>query len=234
MLKKTLTYILTATASALTAGVTSSCGDEGIDGRVEMALTDIVTFEGNTNGNNATFTLVKVDDTPAITLTADRPVIIDSDDDKDAPPVRMLISYIPADGMPYSGGPVRLLSASRITQAPVATEWKDEYDSWNAYPVYVYSMWRSGSWINLHMRITYSDEPRIFCLATDPATISSETPDLYLVHVLENPVNNHDRSYYASFDISSVWDLPHVKGVNVHVANSNLHKHIFTFQKTGL
>ncbi len=65
----------------------------------------------------------------------------------------------------------------------------------------------------------------------DEATISSPTPDIYLVHTMAQPSDYHDRVYYASFDISDIWERPDVTGVRLLIANSNLDKGIFTFNK---
>lgn len=204
-----------------------ACREEGVDGKVEMTYSEIVTYHGNADGR-AEFTFIKVDDTPEITLTADRSVNVE----QDRIPARMVISYVPAGGEPYESGPIRLLSASLINFAPVLTEWRDDYDQWDRDGVYLYSMWRSGKYVNIHVRLTYSTDPRIFSMVADPTTLSSAYPDIYLVHKLDKPVDNHDRAYYASFDLSPVWEREGVEGVNIHVSNTNLDKQIFTFKKS--
>ncbi len=206
----------------------TSCGEDGIDASVEMPLTEIATFEGNGEGR-AVFSFRKVDDTPLVVLTADTGIDIDPE----RVPARMLIRYIPENGNAYESGPVRLLSASLINSSAVETVWKDGYDRWDRDGVYLYSMWRSGTYLNMHIRLTYSTEPRVFCLAADPATLHTSVPDLYLVHIMENTADNHDRAYYASFDMASVWNRKDVTAVRIHVANTNLDKHIFTFEKTS-
>lgn len=206
------------------------CREEGIDGTVEIPLLDIVTFNGNRDGR-AEFSFVKVDDTPEITLTADRAVNVEAN----RIPGRMLISYIPDGGQgAYESGPIRLLSGSLINSSQVTTSWREEYDRWDEDSVYLYSMWRSGKYVNIHVRLTYTTDPRVFCMAADPATLQTDYPDIYLVHILEKPVESHDRAYYASFDLSPVWDSDDVKGVRIHVANTNLDKHIFTFEKSAV
>lgn len=204
----------------------TSCGvDDGVDGPVAIRLWDIVTYEGS-DSQGSVFTFRQVDDSPLITLTA--PVKFESLE----PGTRLAISYIPESGKAYTSGPVKLVSASKITQSKLETEWNDDYALWDKDPVYVYSMWRSGSYINLDSKLTYTSEPRIFRLVVDPATSDSESPKLYLVHILPDDTDNHDRAYIASFDISDLWVRPNVREVRVHVANSNLNKDIFTFKKS--
>lgn len=213
----------------------AACSDEeGVDGPVDFTLTDIVTYEGDDAQGHSVFSLIKVDDTPEVTLTSERSIGYTPSPDEGRPEhPRLLLSYMPESGKAYTSGPVTLRSASLINQGPLVTEWKEEYDAWNRDPVYLLSAWRSGCYLNFRVRLTYSRDPRLFCLAAAPSTLETAWPELYLVHILAEPTDYHDRAYYASFDISQVWNRPDVEGVIVHVNNSNLDKHIFTFTKTA-
>lgn len=207
-----------------------SCSDDsGIDGPVEMQLWDIVTYTGRSaSPGGSIFNFRQVDDSPEIVLTSDRQLPDDVE-----PGTRLMIRYIPESGKAYTSGPVTLLSASRINQGPAATEWKDDYNVWNRDKVYLYSMWRTGTYINFHLRLTYSTEPRVFTLVLDPSTRDWDVPEFYLVHIMDKVTDNHDRAYFASFDINELWSNPGVRGVRVHVANTNLDKDIFTFLKAN-
>lgn len=204
----------------------ASCGEDGVDGQVDMTCTDIVTFEGN-NGGTAVFSFQKVDDTPLITLTAHRTI----NEDEIPAGKRLLIYYNPPENQAYKSGEITLLGAKAITQSTVATEWSKDFADWDRDRVYLYSAWRSGKYLNIHVRLTYSTEPRIFCIAADPQTLDNEWPDVYLIHKLATETDSHDRAYYASFDLTPVWERQGVKGIRLHVANSNLDKHIFTFAR---
>lgn len=221
--KEFVTYIA---GMVLSAGMLTSCGEDGVDGPVDMTCTDIVTFIGNKDGR-ATFVFRKVDDSPEITLTSQ--AAIDTTDV--APGARVLLRYIPDNNLPYTSGPITMLGGSLISLSLIDTEWHNAYDQWDKDKVYVYSIWRSGSYINTHIRLTYTSEPRVFCMAADPATIDSAWPDVYLVHIIPGENDNHDRAYYASFDIGELWSRSTVEGIRLHVANSNLDKQIFTFTK---
>lgn len=208
----------------------SSCGDKGVDGEVPMPLTDIVTYNGKVDGVT-TFTFQKIDDTPLLTLTAPG---FNLDEDSYPTGTRMLLRYVPAGGTgAYSSGEITPLGGYVITQSNVVTEWREEYSGWNHDPVYVYSLWRTGEYINMRVRLTYSSEPRLFCVALDPETADSDWPELYLVHTFGKDIDGHEREYYASFSIASVWERSDVKGVIMHVADTNLDKHIFTFAKSN-
>lgn len=205
----------------------AACSDNnGFDGPVEMQYWDIATYEGPSSQGGSVFTFRQVNDSPVITLTSSSAL------PKAEAGQRMAVRYIPESGKPYTSGPVRLLSASKVTQSDIATEWKDEYNDWARDKVYVYSIWRSGNYINVNVRLTYDTEPRTFCLAAAPGTLTSACPDVYLVHIMARETESHDRAYLASFDIGALWDRPSVSGLRIHVANSNLDKDIFTFKKT--
>ncbi len=207
----------------------SSCSDDdGVDGPVDMQLWDIVTYEGPASASSGSvFSFRQVDDSPLVTLSSD--VTLKEVDNG----TRLMIRYIPEGGKPYVSGNIRLLSASRINQGPADKEWKDEYSQWNRDKVYLYSAWRTGSHINFHLRLTYSTEPRVFTLVLDPATADSDVPEFYLVHIMNEPTDYHDRAYFASFDIGEFWNRPGVSAVKIRVANTNLDKYIFTFCKAN-
>lgn len=226
-MKSPFTPLASLLLSAFMTLTLGSCGEDGVDGDVEMTCTDLVTYTGTTGGH-ATFTFQKMDDSPEINLTAQNSIGTDGID----PGTRLLISYIPQDNRPYVSAPVTLLGGRVVTQSAITTTWHDSFNDWDKDDVYVYSLWRTGRYINVHVRLTYSTEPRIFCLAADPSTLSTPWPDVYLVHVIDGDVDNHDRAYYASFDIAEVWSRPDVEGLRLHVANSNLNKQIFTFTKS--
>ena len=210
--------------AAVAAICVSSCREDGVDGPVEMTFTDMASFLGNgADGSGATFVVRQDGDSPEAILTCGVSLA-------DAEPgTRMLIMYANADNLPYASGPVRLYGASRVTQGPL----KPELDPlWGTTPVYLLSAWRTGTWLNFRVRLPYSKEPRVFSLMADEATLSTEWPEVYLAHIMDpDEADGHDRGYYASFDISSLWLDEKVKGIVLHVNNSNLDKHIFTFAK---
>lgn len=213
---------ITLIATALLAACDA---EQGVDGSVSMTLTDIVTFEGN-SGSQATYTYRVADDSPLITLTASAPLTTAGISKGD----RVVLNYVPQSGAPRTSGPIRVLSAWRITQGSVK-EWHADFDPWNQDSVYIYSAWRSGTYINLHVRLTYSAEPRIYALALVPGTGSTAWPELRLVHRLATAADSFQRDYFSSFSIAALWDRPGVKGVKLHVADSNLRRSVFTFPK---
>lgn len=218
---KSLTRMLTAVLTCLAA---ASCGRDGVDGEVAMEYAEIVTFEGNTApGGAAKFSFQEVDNLPVVTLTASTPL------EGYEPGTRMLISYTNPSNQPYTSGPISLLDARRITQGPAVTEWDEVYEYWGLDPVWLNSIWRSGDYINMRLRLTYTAEPRFFGLVLAPNQDGAEWPLLYLAHFISVDVDYHDREYYASFDVSELRARQGVKGIRVGVNDSNMGAQVFTF-----
>jgi len=221
---------LVTLAAALTAALlTTACiNEDTVDGPVAMTLTDVVTFEGNTSADaGAVFTFRKADDSPLITLTADAAV----NNERVSPGTRLLVSYTPASGHAYTSGDVTLRGWQMINNGSVTTGDIQDYPEWNRDKVYLYSIWRDGTYINFHARMVYSTTPRTFRFMAAEATLDNTYPEIYLLHQLPEPTTSHDRHYYASFDIAPVWNRPTCRGVRIIVANSNLRQEVFIFDK---
>lgn len=208
--------------------LTSCLSDKGHDGPVDMTYADIATFEGNINGR-AQFTVRQVNDLPEATLIAHSSLQYAPEEEPTGK--RMFIRYTPESKMPYTSGEITLLSASTVNQSTTKIESITDYPEWARDKVYLYSVWRTGKYLNFNVSLTYDSEPRVFCIVADESTLSNPYPDLYLVHIMKEPTDYHDRRYYASFDISEIWNRDNISGVKLHVSNSNLDKDIFTFDK---
>lgn len=218
-------------ALALVALLAAGCHDGDGPEAVAPVVSQIATYTGS-SGQGAVFAFRQVDDTPLVTLHTQYTGI---DEEKHPPGSRFYIRYVPAGGDPYASGEVTLKGLSRINDGALKQgDVLADYPDWGRDGVYVYSLWRSGSYINLHCRLTYDTEPRTFMLMADAATMGDAVPELYLVHRLASDANSHDRAYYASFDISKLWERPGCRGVRVHVANTNLtDTRAFTFMKAS-
>lgn len=211
-------------ALVVVSAALAGCGRDGVDGPVDMDFTEIATYEGNRDGH-AVFTFRKVDDSPLVTLTASSAMPGELEQG-----TRVLINYTIPGNQPYTSGSISLRGAARITQSPVIMDDPEVLRLWGIDPLWLYSMWRSGDYINLLVRLTYTSEPRVFGLVLDPSTSSMEYPMLYVAHIISEEVDYHDREYYASFDISAVRSMPGVKGVRIGVNDTNMGQQIFTFR----
>lgn len=204
----------------------ASCGDDNtVNHPVAMTLYNIVTYEGETDGVTL-FTFRQVDDSPLISLTT--PQRITSQIERGE---RLRIAY-QSEGGAYESAQIRLLAASKVNNGAVKCHPTSEFEFWCQDPVWVASLWRTGSYINLDCRLMWAQEARQFCIVADRSTLATQRPQLYIVHALpQGAAASYMRSHFASWDIADVWDLPGITGVDIHVNNSNLPQMLFCFDK---
>ena len=209
---------------ALLVMLMCGCGNDG-EFNDSMTLYDLVTFEGNTP-KAAVFSMQKDGDSPMIELTvAGRN--LDTTQVKRGQ--RLLMSYIPESGEPYTSGTVTLRSLSLINYDSIQIA---ATDRWDANSVYMTAMWRTGIYLNLECRLDYTTEQgRRFMLVADPSTVNDPVPQLYVVHDLGQLPENFTRRTYASWNMAEVWNRPGCQGVKVHIRDSNRGITSMTFNK---
>lgn len=210
--------ILAVMIAAMAWGCTSDQPSESV------TLYDIVTFDGDSD-QGACFSFRKNGDSPLVELVAAGQAL---GRESVAAGDRVLIAYIPASGEAYRSGEIELKGISLINSGSVR---RGDIDGWNATPVYVHSLWRSGTYVNLECKLDYAGESRRFYLALDEATADDPVPALYIVHDMGSLPPNFGRRIYASWDISELWDLPGCRGVTVYVNDSNRDMGSVTFMK---
>lgn len=198
-----------------------SCG--GDEPAAQMVLADIVTFEGY-RSERPVFTMRKEGDSPLITLTGHSGRL--SQDLEDGQ--RVLLRYLPANGEAYSSGDVAVRSVVRINYDKLR---KGPLDGWDADPVYMLALWRTGQYLNLECTVEYSDESRRFFLLVDEPTIADPVPQLYLMHDMGDAPANFSRHIYASWDMSALWNTDGCLGVTVNINDSNRGIRRMTFMK---
>lgn len=209
-MKKTILWVF----MALIAIILPSCSDDNPTYVPDNLFVDIVTYEGMSNGV-AKFTFQQAEDSPTITLMAQN--FAETNWSKG---FRVMISYSPVGGVRYVNDYVELYGYSYIYNGEVTVADINSYPNWDFAPIFVYELWRTGSYLNLYSVMTYSYDPR-FDVIVDEQTINNEYPDLYLTYELGAGVESQQNAFNASIDISSVWDLPTCYGVNIHLNNSN-------------
>ncbi|MEZ3589693.1 MAG: hypothetical protein K1V84_01485 [Muribaculaceae bacterium] len=219
------TRLFTLLPAMTLAVALTGCGDDA-PYSAAATLYDIVTYGGSVDGV-AIFAMRASNDSPLLTLTATGvdvdPAIGEGD--------RMLLGYIPASGVPYTSGEVSVVSMGAINNVPMKEDAIADI-RWDADPIYLNSIWRTGCYINVYCRVSYSAKPRLLLLVADRETLGDPVPQLYLVHDLLGEPDSYTRRAYLSADISDVWRLETCRGVTVHVADSNLPTTEYTFMKT--
>lgn len=206
----------------LTAIAFCSCSDEDYNDRA--LLSEIVTATRNTP-DGSEFQYRRYGDSPLITLTADGISVKEEYIGK-----RMLLRYYNESEIETSPRKIEIAALSPINNDTARIADIDTI-SWSATPIYLNSMWRSGEYINIHLRVMFSDSPRLFNLTADSATIDTDTPQLYMCHDTFDAPDNYLFETYASYDISNIWNRPTCKGIDIHINDSNLHTDTYSFKK---
>ena len=146
---------------------------------------------------------------------------------------RALLSYhYPDPTTPaYTSGRVEFDGLGTINNDKLRVDDLENHLDWNATPIYLMSIWRTGGYINISSRLTYSTKKRKFMLLVDKATVDDEVPELYLIHDILDAPDNFTRRNYASFDISALWSRESCHGVRIHIATTNMKQEIYSFNK---
>lgn len=224
------TKLMAMLTIVLAGMMTTGCNDDDEGGSVipENLSTDFATF-ASSNEQGSVFTLQKDGDSPLVTLTASTKI----DTEKLKPGTRVIIQYVPTGGQAvYESGSIQLYGVMQVTNGKVEPAVKSEIDSWRSDRVKMYSMTRTGQYVNVWAEATLSREPQRFVIVADESTIGDEYPELYLVFTTDNELG---RSYnlYGSFDLDEIWNLDTCKGVKINYADKSGNESK-TFHKSGL
>ncbi len=204
---------------------TSGCAtDDGPDSRDAM-LSDIVTLVSSSTSGGTIFSFQRYDDSEEIILQD--PGYTNTDIEAGN---RVLLYYYPESGLPYTSGTIKVRTLQMINNGSIATADLDRLN-WDTTPVWLNAVWRTGTYLNFRLRLSYSDAARHFSLTADNATLSNPMPDVYLVHDLDGQPESYLREAIASFDISDVWNLPTCTGITLHINDSNLPQTTYSFTK---
>lgn len=203
----------------------TACSGEG-DPSDTAVLYDIVCLEEDSE-TGSVFTLSKPGSHDIITLSAPQRL------NTSAVPVgnRCLLMYVSDSGAAYQFGSITVRGYGTIVNGELSTIEEEEPVGWDRDPVYLLSAWISGRYLNIHARLPYDENPRDFALVMPGKQSDSRYPDIYLVHALNADVTTFSRAYYASFDISRLFDNNEVEGFTLHLNNSNLNLDKIRFDK---
>lgn len=229
---KFLSHLLAIFCSTL---ILSSCmnDDSNAPALDDSAMCDIVTFVGNPESNNyrSVFQFQKEGDSRTTTLRAKNTAINPSEHKVNS---RLLLYYIPESGMHNVDDNVTVTNIYYVFNDSVHSGDVSKLPDWNSNPIFVYAIWRSGTYLNVQCGLTYAYEPSAFMLMVDETTINNEMPDLYLSYRKGNDRESNFKNFYASIDIAKIWNSSNCKGFTIHVNDSNIGNNKIVFKKTGL
>lgn len=195
--------LATLTALAALAALGACSDDDATTSRI--AVTDIVTVVDA--GAPARFVLDGIDDSGFTPLTF-AGLAVDSGLEGE----RVLLRYYPADAFAEAQAlGVGAINCGDVRKARMDTT------AWDADPVEMISLWRTGDWLNMRMRVRWNDQPRLFHLVVDEATLADSCPVMYLVHNLRGLPSTYLTETYASWNIAEVINRRECKEIEVHV-----------------
>lgn len=218
-IQKYLSLMLVALVSATIS--TSCINDDDSNG---ITYSNLVTYTGNI-GTNAYFEFIGENDAKPVTLHANR--ILGSIDEGQ----RLVIVYTLEDENQYGkDGYIDLITYTTVPTSSVQTVTTSEAQAANE-AMYLNAIARTGKYINIDARLPRI-EGRTFSILADEATVDTDMPELYITTKAPEGNTGLNESTLASFDISSIWNMPSVRGVKIHVNDINPSgKKIYEFNK---
>lgn len=221
-------YLLIFASTLLFTSCMSDNDSPTID---DTSMCDIVSFIGNPDSNNkkAVFQFQKEGDSRLTTLRSTNIAIDTTTTNINS---RLMIYYTPESGIHNIDDNITVKSIVQIFNDSIRTGDVAKLPDWDRNPIYVNSIWRSGSFINIHCGLTYSYEPSAFMLMVDATTINNAMPDVYLTYKKGDDRESYLKNFYASIDISNLWDKSTCQGFTLHVNDSNFGNNKLEFNKT--
>lgn len=208
---KTLTLLLPIWIAGVFA---TSCNTDS-PGVVDI-YTDIATFVSS-NSTGSVFTLRQNADSAEVTLTF--PTKVDTESIK--PGTRVLLAYSPDNGKVYESGPATMYGLYYVYNGVITESTAEATDNWSTMDQNVVSIWRTGKWLNFNVMCRYVTEPLQYDLVVDEATLNTSCPTVYLLYKADNTVAATVRRFYASFNISELWNNPEFTGFTLKVKGVN-------------
>ncbi len=171
----------------------------------------IATLDSNTESGTV-FTTRAEGDSPLITFTSSRTfdkkdVIIGN---------RYLLAYTNASGKRLESGPITLFGLMKIFNGKAQEATAEEIAAVTSSPYSLGNIQRSGQFVDIYATAPLMIDPVSYGLYVDKATVNDEVPEMYIGFVSDAPNSMTEKSFYASFDLSPVWNLPTCKGVRLH------------------
>lgn len=199
------------------AAITSSCNTNDDPTPQPIIYTDIVTVEEIDDGK-AVFTFREKGDSPLITLTSTQTMNKELFKEK----TRIAISYTPSSGQHYIDDAVTLRAAVNVIGEgkSVDVSTKDDTRDWLTSQINMYTISRSGEYIDIVFVAYTSPDASVCRLVADEGTLDNEYPVLHLLFEPSNGANQDNYAIYMSYSLADIFSRPMCKGVKVYFADA--------------
>ena len=225
-MKKSCFNFLAFFAIVITFGfLTASCSKDEPSVPNEFFM-DIATFVSSTENGVVVTVQGEGDSQPATISFPNQRITTDL-----KPGTRVLIAYRPNNGIPYITDTGTLYGMWYVYNGKITFGTKESTGLWMTMPQNILSVWRTGKWLNFQAECTYvNDKPTAYELVVDETTLGNPYPQVHLIYTADKGPDAQTQEFYASFDISEVWDLDNVQGIVLYVDGNNGMEE-YTFEK---
>ena len=226
-MKKPLSHILLPAVIALVVSAMTSCGDDEYYEYGNSSF-DMVTYAGNGTAGDS-YINYPVNDIAPVTLI-DAATNASSAGLKSG--TRLLLNY--AVNSRNSDGSLNITAKSYTKAITDTLRYVPGTTPIPMDSVSLNSIWRTDRYINIYCRVKYTETARVMALVADYRTIRNDTVHCYLMHNMMDATAYFWRRCYASYDISSVWNLQSCKTVRIHIDDVNYpERRYYDFTKTN-
>ena len=226
-MKKLLSRILLPAVIALVVSAMTSCGDDEYYEYGNSSF-DMVTYAGNGTAGDS-YINYPVNDIAPVTLI-DAATNASSAGLKSG--TRLLLNY--AVNSRNSDGSLNITAKSYTKAITDTLRYVPGTTPIPMDSVSLNSIWRTGRYINIYCRVKYTETARVMALVADYRTIRNDTVHCYLMHNMMDATVYFWRRCYASYDISSVWNLQSCQTVRIHIDDVNYpERRYYDFTKTN-
>lgn len=215
---------LAIAAGLALSSVFISCNDSN-DDSVDMFMSFVTYTESTETGS--IFTTRQNLDSPLITYTSS--IVLKADQY----PVgkRYIIGFTNEENKRFVSGPINLAAVMNVINGKIETATPEAIAKLSAGSYHLSLLQREGTYINIEAAAPMQYAPKTFGLYMDENTADNEIPEVYVGYEPDN-TGGYERQFYASIDISSVWNKPTCKGIRFHFKNNGMDSE-YTFEKNA-
>ena len=200
-----------------------SCNDDDKDD-VEMFMAFVTYAESSKDGS--VFTTRPNNDLPLVTFTSG--IVLDSK--KYSTGKRYIIGYTTPSNKRFESGPISLMTIMNVTNGKAEEATLNAIQGMQNNLLEVSMLQREGQYLNIEATAPIQFQPKTFGIYVDDETIGNARPDIYIGFETDNTGGAY-RTFFGSFDLSPIWDLPSCEGVRIHF-HSNREQIYRDFDKT--
>lgn len=221
------TKIMMAMSAFLMLFAMTSCNDNSGNDTPDV-YTDFMTLLSQ-NDNGCTLTMQRDMNSVPITYTSTQKF-----GDKVKVGDRVVVAYtMDGDRAPYTSGAIRMLAYQLAVNGNVEWGTASDNQNWMSNKIQPTAIWMTGNYLNFNILGCYVSEAKRFAVIADESTMDQEMPTCYLVFISDNEGMGSWKNFYASIDMSEIWNNMDYDGFVLKFANDfNSQDQSITFKRS--